>query len=122
MRSLFPTINMAAFVPALKSSCMALLNLSLAPARDATRQIEHIREMMLAEMGDYGDRKFPAVMRRVRFATDIHGLWYARSDVMAILSNTYGETVARKKMTDISGQFVGLLPKSVTKSTALRSR
>ena len=101
---------------------MALLGLSMVPSRDAAGQIERIRELMLAELGDYGDRKFPAVVRRVRFATDVHGLWYARSDVMAILSNTYGESIARKKMTDISGQFVGLLPKSVTKSTGLRTR
>lgn len=77
---------------------------------------------MLSELGDYGDRKFPATVRRVRFAPDVQGLWYARSEVMAIMSNTYGETVARKKMSDISVKFVGLLPKSVTKSTALRMR
>ena len=113
---------MAAFVPSIKSSCMALLGMSPAPAKDVTGRIEHIRQRMLTELGDYGDRKFPAVVRRVRFAPDVHGLWYARSDVMAILSTTHGESVARKKMTDISGEFVGLLPKSVTRTSALRSR
>lgn len=122
MRSLFSSFSMAALVPSIKSSCMALLGMTAASGNDATGRIEHIRQLMLTELGDYGDRKFPAVVRRVRFAPDVHGLWYARSDVMAILSNTHGETEARKKMTDISCQFVGLLPKSITKSTSLRSR
>ena len=101
---------------------MALLGRSDAPPKDVLWRIETIREQMLAEMGDYGDRKFPAVVRRVRFAPDVQGLWYARSDVMAILSNTYGESVAREKMVDISGKFVGLLPRSVTKRVSLRLR
>lgn len=122
MRSLLSTFNMPTFVPKLKSSCMALLGLADTPPKDALWRIETIREQMLAELGDYGDRKFPAIVRRVRFAPDVQGLWYARSDVMAILSNTYGETIAREKMLDISCKFVGLLPKSVTKRSALRSR
>ncbi len=122
MRSLLSSFNMPTFVPQLKSSCMALLGLSQSPPKDALWRIESIRELMLAELGDYGDRKFPATVRRVRFAPDVQGLWYARSDVMAILANTYGETVAREKMIDISGKFVGLLPKSVTKSASLRKR
>ena len=115
MRSLLSTFHMPTFVPQFKSSCMALLGLSGAPPKDAGWRMENIREMMLAELGDYADRKFPAVVRRVRFASDVQGLWYARSDVMSILSNTYGETVAREKMRVISSRFVGLLPKSVTK-------
>lgn len=122
MRSLLSSFNMPTFVPQLKSSCMALLGLTQSPPKDALWRIEAIRELMLSELGDYGDRKFPATVRRVRFAPDVQGLWYARSEVMAIMSNTYGETVARKKMSDISVKFVGLLPKSVTKSTALRMR
>lgn len=122
MRSLLSSFNMPTFVPKLKSSCMALLGLADTPPKDALWRIETIREQMLAELGDYGDRKFPAIVRRVRFAPDVQGLWYARSDVMAILSNTYGETVAREKMLKISGKFVGLLPKSVTKRNTLRSR
>jgi hypothetical protein len=122
MRSLLSTFSVPTFVPQLKSSCMALLGFSQTPPKDALWRIESIRELMLSELGDYGDRKFPATVRRVRFAHDVQGLWYARSEVMAIMSNTYGEKVARKKMSDISVKFVGLLPKSVTKSTMMRMR
>lgn len=93
------------------------------PATATTNdRMESIRQLMLIALGEYGEKKFPAVARRVRFAPDIQGLWYARSDVMAILANTYGETVAREKISDISGKFKGLLPKSLTNRTGLRSR
>ena len=83
---------------------------------------EFIRELMLHELGSYGEKKFPAVTRRVRYAPDVQGLWYALSDVMAILANTYGETIAREKIADISGRFNGLLPKSLTKKIGFKSR
>ena len=122
MRSLLSSFQPSSFVPKIKSSCMALLGRFDAPPKDALWRIETIREQMLAELGDYGDRKFPNVVRRVKFAPDVQGLWYARSDVMAILCNTYGESVARQKMIDISGKFVGLLPRSVTKRASIRPR
>ena len=84
--------------------------------------MESIRELMLNELGDYGEKKFPAVVRRVRNAPDVHGLWYARSDLMAILANAYGEKVAREKVTDISSKFKGLLPHSLTNRAGLHAR
>lgn len=101
---------------------MALLGRTEPTPQVLNARIEVIRELMLHELGDYGERKFPAVARRVRFAPDVQGLWYARSDVMAILANTYGETVAREKVADISSRFTGLLPKSLTNKTSFRSR
>ncbi|MGB4116428.1 MAG: hypothetical protein WBK51_07785 [Polaromonas sp.] len=114
MRSLLPTFNLPSFVPQLRSSYMALLGRSEPTPKALNARTEVIREMMLQELGDYGEKKFPAVARRVRYAPDVQGLWYARSDVMAILANTYGETVAREKIANISGRFNGLLPKSLT--------
>lgn len=93
---------------------MALMNRTETTKQALDARTEGIRELMLTELGDYGERKFPAVARRVRYACDIQGLWYARSDVMAILANTHGETVAREKIANISGRFNGLLPKSLT--------
>lgn len=109
-------------LPKLKSSCMALLGMAESPQAASPERIEAIRQLMLSELGDYGERKFPAVARRVRYAPDIQGLWYARSDVMAIMANTYGETTAREKMGNISGKFKGLLPSSLTSKTGLRAR
>ena len=114
MRSLLPSFNLPTFMPQLRSSYMALLGRSEPTPKALDARTEIIRELMLHELGDYGERKFPAVARRVRYAPDVQGLWYARSDVMAILANTYGETIAREKIANISGRFNGLLPKSLT--------
>lgn len=114
MRSLLPSFNVPTFMPQLRSSYMALLGRAEPTPAALDARTEIIRELMLRELGDYGEKKFPAVARRVRYAPDVQGLWYARSDVMAILANTYGETVAREKVASISGRFNGLLPKSLT--------
>ena len=110
------------FIPKLKTSCMAILGMSEFTPAALMDRTENIRQLMLSELGDYGERKFPAVARRVRYAPDIQGLWYARSDVMAILANTYGETVAREKIANISSKFKGLLPHSLTSRAGLRAR
>lgn len=122
MRSLLPSFTMPAFVPQLRDSCMALLGKSEPTPKAINDRTEMIRSLMLQELGEYGEKKFPAVARRVRYAPDVQGLWYARSDVMAILANTYGETVAREKIADISGCFNGLLPKSLTGKIGFKSR
>ena len=122
MRSLLPTFTMPSFVPQLRDSCMALLGRAETTPESLTNRTEVIRQLMLRELGEYGEKKFPAVTRRVRYAPDIQGLWYARSDVMAILATTYGETLAREKVADISGRFNGLLPKSLTVKAGVRAR
>lgn len=122
MRSLLPSFNLPSFVPQLKTSYMALLTRSENTPEALTDRTESIRQLMLRELGEYGEKKFPAVTRRVRYAPDVQGLWYARSDVMAILANTYGETVAREKIAHISGRFNGLLPKSLTRKIGFRLR
>ena len=101
---------------------MALLGRAEPTSQAVSARTEIIRELMLQELGDYGEKKFPAVARRVRYAPDVQGLWYARSDVMAILANTYGETVAREKVANISGRFNGLLPKSLTGRVGFKIR
>ena len=122
MRSLLPTFNLPSFMPQLRTSYMALLGRA-EPTPDALNvRTEVIRELMLHELGEYGEKKFPAIARRVRYAPDVQGLWYARSDVMAILATTYGETVAREKIAHISERFNGLLPKSLTGKISSRMR
>ena len=122
MHSLLPTFNLPTFMPQLRSSYMALLGRAEPTPEALIVRIEAIRELMLHELGEYGERKFPAIARRVRYAPDVQGLWYARSDVMAILSNIYGETVAREKIEQISQRFSGLLPKSLSGKISCRLR
>ena len=122
MRSLLSSFSLLSFVPQLRTSCMVFLGKAEPTPAALNDRTELIRELMLRELGDYGEKKFPAVVRRVRYAPDVQGLWYARSDVMAILATTYGETLARQKVADISGRFNGLLPKSLTVKAGVRLR
>jgi hypothetical protein len=71
---------------------------------------EDVRESMLASLGPAGPRQYPQITRRIRYANDIHALWYLRGDLMATLASMHGEAAARQKMASISAQFQGLLP------------
>lgn len=75
---------------------------------------EDIRESMLATLGESGTKHFPHVTRRIRYAGDIHALWYLRGDLMGALSSMHGEAIARKKVASITAQFQGLLPGGMT--------
>ena len=106
----------------LKSSLMSLLGAAEVTTAARENRTEDIRQMMLDEMELFGDMNFPKVTRRVRFATDALGLWYARGDVMAVLAAEYGETVAREKIQRITAQFKGLLPQSMrARSSSLKA-
>ena len=75
--------------------------------------IEDIRDSMLFALGDDSAKQFPQVTRRIRYANDVHALWYLRGDLMGTLASMHGETIARRKMASISAQFQGLLPGSL---------
>lgn len=75
---------------------------------------EDIREAMLACLGESGSKRFPAITRRIRYATDIQALWYLRGDLMATLAGIHGEAQARQQVADITAQFRGLLPGSLS--------
>lgn len=110
------------FMPKFGKRYLALLGRFKPKPVALTERMESIRELMLEELGDYGEKKFPAVVRRVRNATDVQGLWYARADLMAILANAHGERIAREKVIDISNRFKGLLPPGLTNRGGLRAR
>lgn len=75
---------------------------------------EDVRESMLAALGENGSKHFPHITRRIRYANDIHSLWYLRGDLMAALAGIHGEAVAREKLASITAQFQGLLPGGMT--------
>lgn len=74
---------------------------------------ESIRQIMLNELGEFGEKHYPKIALRVRYAQDAQGLWYARGDVMAVLSAMQGEVIARQKVGSITKMFEGLLPGSL---------
>lgn len=98
----------------LKNSLMVLLGAGDISASARQNRIEKVRQLMLAEIGDFGEAQFPRVAQRVRYASDAQSLWYARGDVMKLLAATHGESIARKKIRRISAEFKGLLPRSMT--------
>jgi len=83
-----------------------------APPSDSVldRATDDIREAMLALIARCDTVEFADVVRRIRYAEDLHALWYLRGDLMAALADARGEIVAREKIASITGQFEGLLP------------
>jgi len=75
---------------------------------------EDVRESMLATLGQSGSKHFPHITRRIRYASDIHSLWYLRGDLMGALATMHGEVIARQKIASITAQFEGLLPGGMT--------
>ena len=98
----------------LKSSIYGLLG-NPAPPSDSSLEsgTEDVREAMLALLGPTGPKQFPALTRRIRYATDIQALWYLRGDLMGGLAAMHGEKAAREKIGQITQMFRGLLPSSL---------
>ncbi|MDO8251235.1 MAG: hypothetical protein Q7T78_16155 [Rhodoferax sp.] len=97
----------------LKSSFMALLGSGEVTPSVLQDRTEELREQILDEMGEFGQKNYAGVIRLVRYAHDAQGLWYARGDVMKVLAALHGESIAREKLAGISEKFDGLLPRSL---------
>jgi hypothetical protein len=97
--------------PNLRSSIYGLLGNPVAPSESMLESgTEDIRESMLAQLGDAGFKQFAQTTRRIRYASDVHALWYLRGDLMAALAAMHGELAARQKIASITSMFQGLLP------------
>lgn len=107
------------FKPNLRSSLHAIFSSGL-PASEPTAAMEYgiedIRQAMLALMTNAQDERFPHVLRRIRYVTDVQGLWFLRGDLMRAVATCCGEAAAREQLAAVSDMFEGLLP------DALRSR
>ena len=118
MRSLLSSLNLSTLTSKRRTGYTELLG-SVEPTPETlSARMEEIRALMLSELGDYGVKKFPSIVHRVRYSCDIQGLWYVRADVLCILANSSGQAVAREKVAHISSRFIGLLPQSVTNKAA----
>lgn len=95
-----------------------------APAPEASLELrtEQVRQAMLdfIALSEVGARH-PQVVRRIRYADDIQGLWYARSDVMTAFADERGEGFAQEQVAVVSRLFDGLLPQALTRGS-LRPR
>lgn len=101
--------------PSIRSSIYGLLGGHTAPTESTLENgTEDIRQAMLDMLGDTGTRHFPLITRKVRYATDVQGLWYLRGELMAALSGMHGEAGARERVAKLNTMFRGLLPPSLT--------
>lgn len=73
--------------------------------------LEDVRKRML-ELAAHGTGgvKAEQVMRRIRYASDAEALYFIRSELMALLAGTHGETVALDAIDAVSEMFEDLLP------------
>ena len=101
--------------PNLRSSLFAWLGVAPGPVTESTLEdrTEEIRQAMLALLGEEGARRFPHVARRIRYAGDIHSLWYLRGDLMGVLADLGSERTAREQIETLTGMFRGLLPRGL---------
>ena len=98
--------------PNLRSSVYSLLGGQAAAASESVleNRLEDIRQSMLDSMGEFGEKHYPQITRRIRYAGEIQALWYLRGDLMAVLSATHGELAARERVGAVTQMFEGMLP------------
>ena len=108
----------------LSTSLMGLLR-EREPNQSAATQsrIEHIREEMLDCMASFldGSAVRPQVWAKVLYADDVQALWYLRSDVMHMLCDHCGETLAASKLDALTELFRGHLPSAQFASARRRT-
>lgn len=111
------------FKPNLRSSIYALLGHGPGPSGDRFETaLADIRTAMLDLLGEQGQAEHPALAQRLRRAGEVETLWYARSEVMAVLAAAQGEAQARRQVESITPLFQGLLPPALCNSSQRRAR
>ncbi len=83
---------------------------------------EEIRSSMLDTLS-HGNRDLvPSLQNRIECALDIQALWFMRSDWMAAIAVTQGETAARDHLLALNARFSGLLPDGLQSRPSSLSR
>ena len=113
---------MASIAERFISSVQGLLGKSNAREEVTPTRLDNIREAMLETLGPVACIENPQIERRILFATDLQALWYARADVMAVLSELHGEKEARGRLQVLSRRFDGLLPAAMIERKSRRPR
>ena len=103
--------------PNLRNSIYSLLGGPPPQVSESTLEsrTEEIRQAMLDVLSQAGAGDLLPIQRRIRFASDIEGLWYLRGDLMATLSSIQGEMAARNQVGALTVMFDGLLPHGLNK-------
>ncbi|MBL0919294.1 MAG: hypothetical protein IBJ14_11360 [Hydrogenophaga sp.] len=106
------------FKPSLRNSISALIGPHV--RADEEDALEPVRRAMLDVLGEDGARMNPALKRRLKFMHDAHSLWYARGELVAVLSQIHGEALAVHRVHGLSPVFQGLVPKALIDASRAR--
>ena len=101
--------------PGLRNTISALLGTEV--RKDSPEALEPVRVAMLSALGEEGAAINPRLKHRLMYLHDAHALWYARSEMVAVLSRLHGEAKAVDLVRGLSPVFEGLLPKSLMDSS-----
>ena len=74
----------------------------------------------LAALGEEGALINPQLSRRLQYMPDANALWFARSEMVAVLSRIHGEAKAVDIVQELSPSFRGLLPRSLMDAGRMR--
>lgn len=104
--------------PGLRNTISALLGTEI--RKDSPEALEPVRVAMLSALGEEGAAINPRLKHRLMYLHDAHALWYARSEMVAVLSRLHGEAKAVDTVIGLSHVFRGLVPNSLMESCRLR--
>lgn len=96
------------FTPAIRNSISAFLGPGF--QRDPSDALEPLRRAMLTALGESGAQASPQLRRRITYLGDAQALWYARAELVAVLSQLHGEARAVETVQCLTPLFKGLLP------------
>lgn len=102
------------FKPSIRNSISALLSPEV--HQDPGAALEPVRKAMLDVLGEDGAQINPQLTRRLKYLHDPHALWFARAEMVAVLSQIHGEALAVHRVQSLSPVFQGLVPKSLIES------
>lgn len=108
------------FKPVLRNSISALLGSEVRSR--SPESLEPVRQAMLEALGDEGSKLSPGLKHRLSYLPDAHALWFARSEMVSVLSRLHGEARAVDTVRALSPVFAGLLPKSLIESVSRAPR
>jgi hypothetical protein len=97
--------------PSFRHSITALLGTEV--RRQSPESLEPVRQAMLAALGSDGADLNPRLKHRLLYLHDANALWFARAEMMSVLSQLHGEEKAGDALRNLTPVFEGLIPRSL---------
>ena len=104
--------------PGLRNTISALLGTEV--RGHSPEALEPVRRAMLDALGPQGAELNPRLKHRLMYLSDAHALWYARAEMVNVLSRLHGEARAVETVIRLTPVFQGLVPKSLMDACRLR--